>query len=320
MANSDYVAMLKQDVAVWNKWRQATPDLHEVDLRQADLRKANLQEANLRWTDLRQADLQEANLHEANFHKADLREADLRGANLKRVDFCRADLSKAKLQGADISYSILVETNFTDTLLQGCRVYGCSAWNLILNEVEQPDLVISKEGEPLITADHLEVAQFIYLLLNNKKIRYVIDTITSKAVLILGRFTPERKAILDALRGELRSRNYLPILFDFERPESRSFTETVSTLAHMARFVIADITEAKSIPQELQRIVPGLPHLPIQPLLLEGDPGFAMFEDFRFYPWVLPAFIYHDEQILLASIKEKVIDPAEAKAKELTAK
>ena len=44
--------------------------------------------------------------------------------------------------------------------------------------------------------DDLEIAQFIYLLLNNQKIRHVIDTITSKIVLILGRFTPERKAVL----------------------------------------------------------------------------------------------------------------------------
>jgi hypothetical protein len=40
---------------------------------------------------------------------------------------------------------------------------------------------------------------------------------TSKAVLILGRFTDERKAVLDALRDELRKRNYLPILFDFDK-------------------------------------------------------------------------------------------------------
>ena len=43
--------------------------------------------------------------------------------------------------------------------------------------------------------DDLEVAQFIYLLLNNQNVRQVIDTITSKIVLILGRFTPERKAV-----------------------------------------------------------------------------------------------------------------------------
>ena len=37
-------------------------------------------------------------------------------------------------------------------------------------------------------------------------------------MLILGRFTDERKAVLNALREELRKRNYLPILFDFEAP------------------------------------------------------------------------------------------------------
>ena len=37
-------------------------------------------------------------------------------------------------------------------------------------------------------------------------------------MLILGRFTPERKAVLDALREELRKRDYLPILFDFDVP------------------------------------------------------------------------------------------------------
>jgi hypothetical protein len=51
--------------------------------------------------------------------------------------------------------------------------------------------------------------------------RDVIDTITSKAVLILGRFTDERKAVLDALREELRKRDYLPILFDFAVPALR---------------------------------------------------------------------------------------------------
>jgi hypothetical protein len=118
----------------------------------------------------------------------------------------------------------------------------------------------------VITVDNLEVAQFIYLLLHNEKIREVIDTITSKVVLILGRFTPERKAVLDAMREELRRRNYLPILFDFEKPARRDLTETVSTLAHMARFIIADITEAKSIPQELQRIVLDLPSVGSTPL------------------------------------------------------
>ena len=142
--------------------------------------------------------------------------------------------------------------------LTGCHVYGVSVWNLKLEGVQQRDLIITRDDEPVITVDNLEVAQFIYLLLHNEKIRDVIDTITSKAVLILGRFTPERKALLDALREELRHRNYVPILFDFDKPKSKDVTGTVETLARMARFIIADLTDPSSIPHELATIVPSL--------------------------------------------------------------
>jgi hypothetical protein len=126
-------------------------------------------------------------------------------------------------------------------------------------------LVITPLNEPTVTVDSLEVAQFVYLLLHNQKVRDVIDTITSKVVLILGRFTDERKAVLDALREELRKRNYLPILFDFEKPGSRDTVETVTLLARMARFIVADLSDAKAVVQELQAIVPQLPSVPVQP-------------------------------------------------------
>jgi hypothetical protein len=72
------------------------------------------------------------------------------------------------------------------------------------DHTKQKNLVITPFGEAAITVDDIKVAQFIYLLLNNKEIREVINTITSKAVLILGRFSDERKAVLDAIRDELR--------------------------------------------------------------------------------------------------------------------
>src|SRR6185312_13535354 len=46
---------------------------------------------------------------------------------------------------------------------------------LELDGAKQQDLVITGWDEPKITVDDIEVAQFIYLLLNNKKIRDVID-------------------------------------------------------------------------------------------------------------------------------------------------
>src|ERR1700748_34107 len=102
---------------------------------------------------------------------------------------------------------------------------------------------------PLATVDNIEVAQFVYLMLNNQKVRDVIDTITTKVVLILGRFTAKRKKVLDALREELRKHDSLPILFDFDVPKRQNITETVTLLARMARFIIADLTDPSSIPQ-----------------------------------------------------------------------
>jgi hypothetical protein len=85
----------------------------------------------------------------------------------------------------------------------GCKIYVISAWGVQLEEANQTNLVITPSDESELSVDYLGVAQFIYLLLHNEKIREVIDTITSMAVLILGRFTPERKAILDAIREEM---------------------------------------------------------------------------------------------------------------------
>jgi uncharacterized protein YjbI with pentapeptide repeats len=307
-------------------------NLHRANLSRADLHQANLAEADLRRADLSWAELPRANLGNADFSGANLTGADLfranlygaifsetilRGANLSRADLSWAVFYKADLSGANLTEAHLIDTDFEGANLTGCRVYGIAVWNVALVEAKQSDLVISDPWHSVITVDNLEVAQFIHLLLHNEKIRQVIDTITSKAVLILGRFTPERKAVLDAIRNELRRQNYLPILFDFEKPASRDLTESISTLARMARFIIADITEAKSIPQELQRIVPDLPSVPVQPLLQVSAGEYGMFEHFKRYPWVLETYHYESLEEVIDSLPEKVIAPAEVKAKEL---
>jgi uncharacterized protein YjbI with pentapeptide repeats len=308
-------------------------DLRNTFLRDADLREADLSRAVVEEVDLHGASLIDANLSNAVFTRADLSEATLDrvvayrcdleqvklaragliGANLRSANLSRADLRYAELEGANLSDANLAETNLT-----GCSVYGVSVWNTKLDRAIQSNLVITRSDEPKIQVDNLEVAQFIHLLLNNRRLRGVIDSITSKVVLILGRFTPERKDILEDIRDELRSHNYLPVLFDFDKPLNRDITETVSTLAHLARFVVADITDAKSIPQELLQIVPALPSVPIQPLLLASQQEYGMFEHFRHYPWVLEPFLYESRQALLDSLLQHVIAPAEAKAKEQT--
>src|SRR6516164_4751999 len=276
-------------------------NLSDANLREANLIKANLSGANLSGVDLTDADFRAANLSDANLREADLIFADLSGA----------DLSRATLQGADLSAASLVEANLTNADLTSCCVYGVSAWELKLEGTKQQNLVIT-HGEPAMTVDDIEVAQFVYLLLHNERIRGVIDTITSKAVLILGRFTDARKAVLDALREELRKHNYLPILFDFSVPATRDITETVSLLARMARFIIADLTDPSSIPKELEAIVPSLA-VPVQPLLEGASRPYSMFKDYWKYEWVLPVYRYEGLEPLLATLAEKVIAPAEGK-------
>jgi hypothetical protein len=297
MADQSHLDILKQGVETWNAWRERNPSIEPT-----------FSSAFLSW-----ANLSRANLSEAYLFEAYLINADLSGANLSW-----ASLSGANLSDASLRYSALVKTDLTGATLTGCRIYGISAWSLKLEGAKQHNLNVSDFGEPAIMVDNLEVAQFIYLLLNNERIRQVIDTITSKVVLILGRFTSERKAVLEAIRDSLRQHDYLPVLFDFDKPTSRDLTETISTLAHMARFIIADITEAKSIPQELQAIVPNLPSVPVQPLLLASEYEYGMFEHFKRYPWVLEAYLYEDPREVLTSLEAKIISPAEAKATELS--
>lgn len=292
-------------------------DFSNANLHGSHLRKALLSKVDFSNTDLSEADLTEADLSYATFSKANLHDAILRSADLNRASLSRTNLTGADLLGANLAGSTLIRTNLEGADLTGCLVYGISVWDVGLEGAIQFNLVITPNDEPAITVDNLEVAQFVYLLLNNAKIRYVIETITTKVVLILGRFTPERKAVLDEIRSELRRRNYIPILFDFEKPASRDLTETITTLARLARFIIADITDPRSIPQELEAIVPHMPSVAVQPLILSSQSEYGMFEHFTRFQWVLPIYHYADQENLLRSLKEKVIEPAEQKAKEL---
>src|SRR6266496_5344778 len=300
-------------------------NLTEANLFDAELREANFRESNLHEAILNQADLTLANLNKANFSsaqliKADMTGVDLREAGLYRADLSEADLSYADLSGAYLDRATLVGTIFAEAILTNCHIYGIAAWDVELTGAKQIDLVITPEEEPTITVDNLKIAQFIYLLLNNAEIRDAIDTIARKAVLILGRFTPARKAVLDALREALRIHGYLPILFDFDKPSSQDLTETVSTLAHLSRFIIVDLTDPSSAPYEVGTIASN--HIrPIQALFRPSDEAkrvFAMFPDLvRRYHWVLPTWEYQGQEHLLASLQTKVIEPAEQKAQEL---
>jgi hypothetical protein len=289
VADPRHLELLRQGVDVWNAWRMKIP-----------------------CPDLSRADLSEWKLSGANLSRADLRRADLSGA----------DLTDANLRAAVLYGAQLVGTNLKDATLTDCSVYGIAAWNVKLNErTKQQDLVITAPDEPQVTVDNIEVAQFVYLLLHNEKIRDVIDTVGKKGVLLLGRFTDGRIEVLNRLRDELRKRGYLPIVFNFDKPETKDFTETVRLLAGLSKFVIADITNPKSAPLELQATVPEI-MVPFFPIIEEGQEPFAMLKDLwvKHRNWVFEPLYYSSLDALVGSLDKEIIEPAKVRFAELLAR
>jgi hypothetical protein len=112
--------------------------------------------------------------------------------------------------------------------LLACCCGGC--WkSLTMIDSYEMSLCIGTYTRGLKRLASFSTTEFISLLLNNEEIRDVIDTVTSKVVLILGSFTAEKKAVLDAIRENLRHRGYVPVMFDFEKPASKDATGTVET-------------------------------------------------------------------------------------------
>jgi uncharacterized protein YjbI with pentapeptide repeats len=319
MANLIQAALSEADLSEANL---SGAIIGEADLSRAVLRGAFLAGTNLFKSKLHGVNLSGSNLTGANFIETDLTGADLSEANLSGANLSLANLSKANLVGAELIGTSLVGTNLENADLNGCRIYGISAWNVRTNqETIQSNLIITRYDEAKLTVDDLEVAQFLYLLLNNKKIRNVIDTVGKKGVLILGRFTEERKAVLDAIRNKLRELGFIPLMFDFEKPTQRDFTETIKILAGMSRFIIADITNPKSSPLELQATMPDY-MIPFVPIIQEGEEPFSMFQDLtqKYGEWVLDPLEYDTTQGLLDVFDKAVIEPANDKAAQLELK
>jgi uncharacterized protein YjbI with pentapeptide repeats len=335
LSNSDlseeYLSGAKLSGAVLSGAVLSKADLTEADLSRAGLAAANLSRARLSGANLSEAVLSGANLFKANLSKAVLFRARLSGAVLSGANLANADLtdavlirarlSGANLSGAKLDRAILVETNFVNADLTGCYVYGISAWDLKLEGAKQENLIITPYDQPEITVDDLEVAQFIYLLLHNEKIRNVIDTVGKKAVLLLGRFTGGRIAIVKRLREELRKRDYVPMVFNFDKPETKDFTETVRLLAGLSRFVIADITNPRSTPLELQATVPEC-MVPFVPILEKGEDPFAMFQDLwvKHREWVLEPIHYSSVNGLVRGLDAAIVRPALMRSAKLMAR
>lgn len=289
----------------------------EAKFLNSEMALVKLNDSRILHTDFSNCNFENSMLYDSVFDFCQFKDC-----NLTKTRFTEGRLNNSKIddtimRGVNFRNTQLSSDVFTNCDLSNSKIFGISAWRLSLINSLQENLRISDVNEPVITIDNIEVAQFIYLLINNEKLRDVINTVTSKVVLILGRFTADRVKVLNLLREELRHKNYLPILFDFEKSPNRDLTETIMTLASFSKFVIADITDPKSIPQELTQIIPHMTSLPVQPIILTGHSEYGMFEHFKKYPWVLNLLEYSDDIDLRATVLDRIISSCENKVVEL---
>ncbi len=337
-AQKEHLAILDSGVEQWNDWRRRYPEirpmLYDTNLSSEPLRRdlsdinfanAVLINANLRW-----ARLSGANFHEANLGKADLSWADLTGANFCTTDLYGTNLFHADLTNANLQGTQLAGTIFEGATLKNCTIYGLSAWDLRLDGARQENLIVlyrmeksAPAGEPeesKIIMPNLQSAQFIYLLLHNEKVHDAFNGLTEKIVLILGRFGGGGlEELLRPLGEGLRKHGYVPMIFEFVRPQDRTFTETIQTLAGLARFVVVDLS-GPSVPQELYATVPHL-EIPFVPILKKGSQEYSLFADLLGKDWVLkPPVEFESTADLLLMLPDKIISPAEKRVEARRAK
>lgn len=309
----------------WNAWRRDEPAVRPMltctDLSGLSLDDFDLSYANLTQATLTGARLRGANLHQAILAKADLTGADLTGANLCRTDLYETTFTNATLVDVNLQGAQLVRNEFAGATITNCDIYGMSAWDVRLDAVTlQQDLLVRyrplADGEEQRLRVHdLLMAAFTYSAINNRNLARLFNDAGRTWVLLLGRFA-ERKDFLQQLAAALSPR-FIPIIFDFPRPEQRDLIETVLLLAGMSAFVIADLTNASSTPLELQAIVPQYA-VPVVPVVLGSSDGlFSMFADLRKFDWVLPPLVYDTPENLVNGLEKAIVEPATAKARSL---
>jgi len=319
----------------WNRWRVRNPTIHPmlagvrlgIDFKRRRLDGYDFSYANFTGATLRGVSMTGANFHQAILAGADLTEAHLENANFCRTDLYKTNFTDARLTGANIQGVQMAKTVLSGADLRNCTVYGLSTWDLDLSTARDQNLKIKyqshigetsqKQGEEVVFVDGLDLAAFVYSTLNNRNIARIVEGASRRWVLILGRFTGGGQEVLDVVREHLKARHYIPVVFDFERPNRRDLIETLMVLAGLSAFVIVDMSDPRSAPLELQAIASSY-GVPIFPIMRRGSDPFGMFAGLRKFPWVFAPQRYDTVAELKAKVVDRVIRQAHREVRRLT--
>ena len=151
--------------------------------------------------------------------------------------------------------------------------------------------------------------------LDGRNFGEILSELTRRRVLILGRFTGRRLKILKAIQARLAEHpnRYIAELFTFARPESRDLIESIIGFASLSRFIVADLSEPKSVQSELEAIVKNFLSVPVVPLISRTGKEYATFASIQRRENVAkPTVRYRDLDDLLEKLDDEVVPKAEA--------
>jgi hypothetical protein len=256
-----------------------------------------------------------SNLHLSNvsIYNAFAEGLNIQNSVFENVLFSDGDFSRANFSNCQFINTKFNKTIFTDSYFHGASfincnlnrvnltnadfqikeirdtvIYGISSWDIKITEDSlQSNLVIERtydlyseiisQGRIPLMVDNIELAQFIYYLSNHKKLRDTINILNRKGVLLLGKFKDGGLERLYKIRDWFASQNYLPMIFDFDRPSSLDYTETIVTMSGLAKLVVADLS-GDSVPQELHAILTNF----VKPVIVYHDKApYSMLKDLK---------------------------------------
>jgi uncharacterized protein YjbI with pentapeptide repeats len=324
-------AVVREGAKAWNAWRQQQPGSvvfsapHWYD----SPGPGGKQVKGRNRLDFSGMDFSRVAIHRAFAEGLNLRGAVFEHAHFEEGDFSKADFSGAVFRSTRFNKTILTGANFDDAVFVNCSlhrvnlvgasfrvreitetvVYGIAAWDLQTSEAsKQSRLVIERthelysgliaQGKVPLMVDDIELAQFVHYLSDHRKMRDTLNILNDKGVLLLGRFKDGGIERLYAVRERLQRQGYMAMIFDFERPDNMSLTETVVTMAGLSKFIVVDLSGA-SVPGELQAILSQIK----KPIVAFGD-AYAMFPDIEDQTHVItfagddPQWLDHLESLL----------------------
>lgn len=292
MANLEHLEVFYKGPKIWNEWRSANPQI-EPDLsgeyiyphfsrkeprntfKKGDVTisdpgnpfnfyRTNFYKSTFESAIFPAADMRECYLYEADMSAAGFPGADFSGSMIRKA-YCRGtDFSNAKFVDCVLNNSTFIGTNFSGALIEGCNVYGVSAWEIFMDDKTiQKELFLHRDnfsrknlaqtGNQPSFVDDIALAQFLYFISQENGFGKSLRQLNKRTVLLLGKFKEGGLELLKSVGEMLRKRNYVPIIFDFEPSEHTNLIENVTTMAGLSRFVLANL-EGNSVPAELAKV------------------------------------------------------------------